>query len=129
MKNFFHRLRKHYSSQNGQAVPRPTLDLEAQIEAIRQVETSHHIDLGKQIHCFKHRGLALRLDRDVLGMYRVTVNEGKDRRYSFTILCPQGDYVALHAGYEEITDFLDGERRLTDLPRHERVKGHFYGTS
>ncbi len=127
MNNFFKRLRDHYSTFNGQDIQRPSVNLTAEIDAIRHVETTTEPDLGKRIHSFRHQGLELRLDRDVLGMYRVTVNEGKERRYSFTIICPPGDYVALHAGYEEITQFLDGDRHLATLPRHDRVKGHYYG--
>ncbi len=127
MNNFFKRLRDHYSTSNGQVIQRPSVNLTAEIDMIRRVETTAEPDLGKRIHSFRHQGLELRLDRDVLGMYRVTVNEGKERRYSFTIVCPPGDYDALHAGYEEITRFLDGDRHLATLPRHDRVKGHYYG--
>ena len=127
MSDFFKRLRDHFSSSNGQHLPKPSVNLAAEIEAIRHVESTATPDLGKRIHSFRHQGLELRLDRDVLGMYRVTVNEGKERRYSFTIVCPPGDYDALHAGYEEITEFLDSDRHLAKLPRHDRVKGHYYG--
>ena len=127
MDNFFKRLRDHFSSSNGQHIPQPSVNLAAQIEAIQRVEANEELDLGKRIHSFRHGGLELRLDRDVLGMYRVTVNEGKERRYSFTIVCQPGDYDALRAGYEEITGFLDGDRRPATLPRHDRVKGHYYG--
>ena len=127
MTSFFQRLRDHFSTSNGQDIQRPAVNLAAEIEAIRRVEMTIDLDLGKRIHSFRHQGLELRLDRDVLGMYRVTVNEGKERRYSFTIVCPPGDYAALHAGYEEITEFLDGDRHLAKLPRHDRIKGHYYG--
>ena len=63
----------------------------------------------------------------MLGLYRVTVNEGKERRYSFTVVCEPGDYDTLRSSYEEITAFLDGDRRLANLPRHDRLKGHYYG--
>jgi hypothetical protein len=128
LKDFFKRLSKHFSSSNGQATHPPTVNLAAEIDAIRRIEQAEEIDLGKRIHCFRHQGLELRLDRDVLGWYRVTVSEGKDRRYSFTIVCEPGDYDTLRAGYEEITAFLDGNRHLTDLPRHDRLKGHYYGS-
>ena len=127
LKDFFKRLNKHFSSRNGQAVTEPPVDLGVEIDAIRRAESAGAIDLGKRIHGFRHQGLELRLDRDVLGLYRVTVNEGKERRYSFTIVCDPGDYEALRAGYEEITTFLDGDRRLVNMPRHDRVKGHYYG--
>ena len=107
-------------------MPKP-IDLTAEIDRIRRVEAAGEIDLGKRIHCFRHQGLELRLDRDVLGMYRVTVNEGRERRYSFTVVCAPGDYDTLRSGYEEITAFLDGDRHLAKLPRHDRLKGHYYG--
>ena len=127
LNSFFQRLRDHYSTSNGQYIERPSINLTAEIDAIRRVETTAKPDLGKRIHSFRHQGLELRLDRDMLGMYRVTVNEGKERRYSFTIVCPPGDYDALRVGYEEITQFLDSDRHLAKLPRHDRVKGHYYG--
>ena len=127
MKDFFKRLSEHFSSHNGQALERPPVNLEAEIDEIRRIEAAEEIDRGKRIHCFRHQGLELRLDRDVLGLYRVTVNEGKERRYSFTVVCDRGDYETLRAGYEEITAFLDGDRRPANLPRHDRLKGHYYG--
>ena len=127
MKDFFKRLNKHFSSQNGQVVEPAPIDLTAEIDRIRRVEATEEIGLGKRIHCFRHQGLELRLDRDMLGMYRVTVNEGRERRYSFTVVCAPGDYDTLRSGYEEITAFLDGDRRLANLPHHDRLKGHYYG--
>lgn len=129
LKDFFKRFRKHYTTLNGQSLPSPSLDLDAEIETIRTAETSQHIELGKQIHSFTYQHLNLRLDRDILGMYRVTVNEGRERRYSFTITCGQGDYDALRDGFAEIAKFLNSDRRLDDLPQDDRVKGHYYGHS
>ena len=129
MKDFFKRFGKHLFSGDGQAhVPAPSVfNLDAEIEAIRQIEAAGPVDRGKRIHGFIHQGLELRLDRDVLGWYRVTVNEGRERRYSFSIVCDPGDYEALRACYQEITAFLDSDRRPANLPRHERLKGHYYG--
>jgi len=104
-----------------------SFNLDAEIEAIEEREASHEIGLGKRIHEFRFLELDLRLDRDVLGRYRVTVNQGTERRYSFTILCSPGDYDALRSGYEAITVFLDGDRNPADLPQTDWLKGHFYG--
>ncbi|MFQ5569644.1 MAG: hypothetical protein ACE5G0_08205 [Rhodothermales bacterium] len=127
MKNILHRFHKHFYRPNGQATAAPAVDISTEIEAVRRAEADRDLDPGKRIHGFRYRGLELRLDRDVTGMYRVTVNEGRERRYSFTIVCEQGDYEALHAGYDEITHFLDGDRRVVNMPNHARLKGHYYG--
>ena len=93
---------------------------------MQEVEAEQKIGLGRPIHSFSYEGLELRLDRDMTGQYRVTVNEGRERRYSFTLHSAPHDYEALQAGYEEIIAFLDGTRRIGTLPDHERLKGHFY---
>ncbi len=129
MKKFVDRLRRRLRAHSdGTAAPK-ALDLDAEIRAIERAETDRAIAPGKRIHAFRYGELDLRLDRDVLGLYRVTVNQGTERRYSFTIVCPPGDYAALRSGYEAIAIFLDGDRRPADLPRTDWLKGHFYGPS
>ena len=59
---------------------------------IRRAEASEDIDLGKRIHEFRYEELDVRLDRDIAGLYRVTVKQGKERLYSFTVVCPPKDY-------------------------------------
>lgn len=127
MKKLVQRFKKRLAqNKNGHHIPWPAIDINAEVDAIQRTESAAQIDLGKRIHSFVYQGLELRLDRDVLGMYRITVNEGRERRYSFTIVCASGDYDALRSGYNEIIQFLDGDRGLASLPRHERVKGHYY---
>ena len=127
--NIFNHLGKYLrNGRNGHASSEEVpIDLAAELALIEHAEANRDIGLGKRIHEFRYRELDLRLDRDVTGMYRVTVNQGRERVYSFTLECPPGDYDALRAGYEEITRFLGGDRHLANLPNHEGLKGHFYG--
>ncbi len=105
----------------------PVVDIPAQIEVIKLIETGHSIPTGQRIHRFNYANLELRLDRDVTGNYRVTANEGTEKRYSFSIKCEQGDYPTLQRGLEEVAAFLAGERGIRNLPDHDLVKGYFYG--
>ena len=127
MSDFFKRLRAYFFGPNGEHKPPPALDLAPVIDAIERAENEGSVDPGRRIHTFPYLGFELRLDRDVMGQYRLTVNEGRERRYSFTIVCEPGDYTALRTSYEEITSFLNSDRHLANLPNHERLKGHFYG--
>lgn len=127
LKKLVQHLHKQLSRRtNGQAQPE-AFNLDAEIRTIERLEATHDVVLGKRIHEFRFQELDVRLDRDVLGLYRVTVNQGTERRYSFTIVCNPGDYDALRSGYEAITAFLDGDRHLADLPNTDWLKGHFYG--
>lgn len=129
MKKLVRHLHHHLTrSRNGHpAAPPPAVNLETEIRMVQHVEGHEKIEPGKRIHEFRYGEVALRLDRDVLGLYRVTVNQGSERLYSFTIVCPSGDYTVLRAGYETITAFLDGNRHPTQLPNTDWLKGHYYG--
>ena len=106
----------------------PAVDIDAQIEAMRNAEADQNIDLGRRIHYFPYRQFELHLDRDITGMYRVIANVGNERRYSFSITCQYGDYEALRTAYEEIFNYLKSNRRIADLPNNERLKGHYFGS-
>jgi hypothetical protein len=129
VKDLVRRFRKRLATTNGNGThpKEPAINLACEVAVVQEVESEQDIGLGRPIHRFSYEGLELRLDRDMTGRYRVTVNEGRERRYSFTLHSAPHDYEALHAGYEEIIQFLDGPRRITTLPDHERLKGHFYG--
>ena len=129
MKDLVRRFRKRLATTNGNGThpKEPIINLTREVEVVQEVESEQEIGLGHPIHSFSYEGLELRLDRDITGQYRVTVNEGRERRYSFTFHSAPHDYEALQAGYEEIIQFLNGTRRITTLPNHERLKGHFYG--
>ena len=105
----------------------PIVDIKAQIETIKIIEKENTIDLGKRIHQFEYLDFDLRLDRDITGMYRLVVFEGKNRRFSFSIRCKHKDYDSLRVSFEEIVRFLNGDRRIIDLPKHDRLRGHYFG--
>ncbi len=127
MNTFLQRMRKGSRQKGRKEHEWPPVDIEAQIEAIRNIESDEDIGLGRRIHCFACREYELSLDRDIMGTYRVIAYQGKERRYSFTVTCPHKDYEALRNAFEEIVRYLGGDRRLADLPRHERMKGHYFG--
>ena len=106
----------------------PPLNIEAQIAIIKSIEAEQDIGLGKRIHQFSFREFELRLDRDVTGTYRLIANEGNERKYSFSIRCTRGNYQALMTSFQEIIAYLSGDRRIADLPSHELLKGHYYGS-
>ncbi|HET6568776.1 MAG TPA: hypothetical protein VFG50_12490 [Rhodothermales bacterium] len=128
MSSFISRLKRSIiHTQNGHAPP-PPLDLDAEVGRVRQAEASGVIPTGHLIHRFTYTGLDLRLDRDMTGTYRLTVNEGGHRLYSFSVICARNDYLALLKAYEEITRFLAGSRAPADLPRRDGLMGHYYGS-
>lgn len=119
--------RKGRSRSDGTAEPPPAVDIDAQIETIKRIEEEQKPDLGSRIHQFSYGDLELRLDRDITGSYRLCVFEGTERRFSFTVRCEQGDYESLRTSFQEIIAFLNGDRRIADLPRHDRLTGHYFG--
>ena len=106
----------------------PPLDLNAQIDAIKQFQEENQPDFGIRIHQFDYKNLECRLDRDITGSYRLCVFEGTERRFSFTIRCESDDYDILRSSFQEIIEFLDGDRRIADLPKTERLTGHYFGS-
>ena len=104
-----------------------SVNIPAQIDKIRSIESETGSDLGRLIHAFEYGDFILRLDRDVTGMYRVMVTVGQERWYSFSVRSEHKDYTALEKAYEEIVAFLGGKRRLVDMPNHENLKGHYFG--
>lgn len=128
MKNLFRSLRRAVQQTNGTHLPEPERpDLGAEIATIQRAEAATPIEPGKRIHSFPVQELDLRLDRDVLGHYRITAWAGRERQYSFTVACAPGDYDELQRNFEEILHFLEGDRRPADLPDHAGLKGHLYG--
>ena len=105
----------------------PQVNIKAQIDTIEYNESNRDIGLGSRIHYFSFQEFELQLDRDITGMYRVVVTEGNNRRFSFTIKCKYGDYAKLGTCFEEILQYLSGDRRIADLPNHDLIKGHYYG--
>jgi len=128
MKKLFNNLKKMSSRRERKEVEWPVVDLDEQIEKIKTIEADADPGLGKRVHYFDFRQFELRLDRDCMGLYRIIANVGNERRYSFSIRCSHKDYEILRSCFEEITEYLSGDRRMADLPNHERMKGHFFGT-
>lgn len=121
----FERLKSLFSSE-----PQSTkeeVNIPAIVEKVRQKESKENIPLGRRIHSFGYRELDLFLDRDITKNYRVTVYQGRERLYSFSIFAKQGNYDILEEGYARIFNYLDGERKVSDLPADKTIKGFFYG--
>lgn len=102
-------------------------DIPTIIDQIKAREAKNDISLGRRIHSFQHKGYLLALDRDISENYRVTVYQGRERIYSFTLFANQGNYDILGQGYAEVIKFLDGDPKLSDLPDNKLMKGFFYG--
>ena len=107
----------------------PPVDLGKEIESIRNSESDTDIGLGRKIHGFPFHEFELCVDRDITGMYRLVVYQGTERKYSFSIRCKHRDYTALRSGFEEIVKFLEGNRRIADLPKQENLKGFYFGST
>lgn len=107
--------------------PEETIRIPEIIARIKQKESEQNIPLGRRIHTFNYKDVELSLDRDITENYRVTVYQGRERIYSFSIFANQGNYDILENGYIRIINFLDGERKVSDLPEEENIKGFFYG--
>lgn len=128
MKKIVKHLKKISSRSVRKEIEWPPVNLDEQIEKVRTIEAEGDPGLGKRIHHFDYRQFELRLDRDITGMYRVIANVGNERRYSFSIRCSYKDYEALRICFEEIMEYLGGDRRIVNLPNHERMKGHYFGS-
>ena len=128
MKKPFQHFRERFSRRNKIEPDWPEVDIGTQIEAIKHAEADESIGLGRRIHSFSYHEFELRLDRDITGTYRVIANMGNERRYSFAVKCPHKDYKVLRAAFEEITEYLNSDRRIADLPDNERLKGYFFGS-
>ena len=120
----FERLKNLFS---GPSKPQEETDISAIINQIKAREESKSIPLGRRIHKLSYRDLDLFLDRDITKNYRVTVYQGRERIYSFSIFANQGNYDILEKGYARIINYLEGERKVADLPADETIKGFFYG--
>ena len=128
MKKFYQYVRKLFSRPEHNEQHMQDININAQIETVKLKETEDNIEPGRRIHYFPYLEFELQLDRDIIGLYRLVVNEGQNRRYSFTINCKQRDYESLRSAFEEIIQFLDGDRRIANLPNHDRLEGHYYGS-
>jgi len=122
----FKNLFKGASKLDQEIIQAPPLHIEEEVNKIKSVEEKHNPKLGERIHHFDFMEFDLSLDRDVTEMYRLVAFEGKEKRFSFTIKCKQGNHELLQKAFEEIINFLKGERKLKNLPNNELLKGHFF---
>lgn len=120
-------LKKMFKNGDRSGPPRERIDLQELIAEIRERE-SGEIFLGRRIHQFEYGIFDIRLDRDITERYRVTVFNGRERVYSFTVMAGEGEYEKLREGYSSILSYLDGERKPANLPDDSTLKGHFYGS-
>jgi len=127
MKKLLNRIKNALPKSNVQEPDWPPFDINRQIEKIKQTEIDHEIPLGQRIISFQYKYFELSLDREITGMYRLIVYEGKDRRFSFSIHCKHKNYDALSTSFGEIIQFLDGDCRIKNLPNNEHLKGHYFG--
>lgn len=123
MLDFFKRL----LSSNHKPEPEQELDLSQIMSQVEEKETSEEVPLGRRIHSCSYRYFQLYLDRDITKHYRITVYQGRERVYSFTIFALQGNYDILKDGYGRIINFLEGDQKIGDLPDDDILKGFFYG--
>lgn len=118
--------KKIFQDGEGTEAPRDRIDLEELMAEIREREDGD-IPRGRKIHQFGYGIFEIRLDRDITERYRVTVMNGRERVYSFTVKAGEGDYEILREGFDRILEYLDGERDPSGLPDDSRLKGHYYG--
>jgi len=107
--------------------PQEQLDISRLIQCIREKERESNIALGRRIHSFHYKYLDFNVDREITGHYRVTVYQGRERTYSFTVFAKQGNYNILEQAFERIIDYIDGDQNLSELPDDDVLKGFFYG--
>ncbi|WP_020404049.1 hypothetical protein [Gracilimonas tropica] len=120
MFNFFKNIFQT-SAPEDKPVSKP--DIDSIIQKVQQVEENSDIEPGRKIHEFDHGFLSLRLDRDITKNYRITVFQGTERIYSFSI----SEDSVLENALHQILDFLNGSRSFKELPNSETLKGFYFG--
>ena len=107
--------------------PAPDINIELQISHIEKKESEKDIEPGRKIHSFSYGLFEIRLDRDITKNYRITVFQGAERMYSFTVFAGKGEYEKLGKAYSLIQDFLKGDQSISNLPDSDLVKGFYFG--
>jgi head-tail adaptor len=102
-------------------------DYAALIERIRKAEESQKIEPGKKIHAFEYDLFEIRLDRDITNNYRITVFQGNERIYSFTVFITKSEIEKLNEAYKCIIFFLKGDQSISSLPNNDILKGFYFG--
>lgn len=105
----------------------PEPDIPALISQIKKREDAGNISPGQKIHAFDHGPFTIRIDRDITKNHRITIWQGSERIYSFTVYASQGEYEKLEKAYEQVIQFLESDQSLSDLPSSDLLKGFYYG--
>lgn len=123
-----HFLRKLFNGNASHYLPRiPEPDYSLLIKNICETETAREISPGRKIHEFEYGLFTLRLDRDITGYYRITVYQGTDRVYSFTVFATVDEPEKLEEAYRNVIAFLKTEPGVKNLPDSRLLKGFYYG--
>lgn len=120
-------LKKLFNGDKTSHEPLPDPDFSAIINQVKKREDAEDIQPGKKIHEFDYHLFSIRLDRDITKNYRITVFQGKERIYSFTVFAEKGEYQKLETAFHQVLDFLSGARSLKNLPNTNLLRGFYFG--
>lgn len=127
LKHWFNQLKSFFTSSNHEKDSVSAVDLDQVVEQIREHTSDMAPEPGRRIHHFYFQHFDISLDMDITKTYRVTVTEGKERVYSFTIYSERENYEKLLTAYKRIIRFLKEDRNLRNLPDDDLMKGFYYG--
>lgn len=127
MSAFVKKLKSIFSGNNHDKIQHPPLDIDGLINQIKGIEVINPPEPGRKIYSFMYYDFELILDVEVTGQYRLSAFSGKEKKYGFLIKCETGNYKVLAEGIKQCIDFLDGNRKIGDLPDNEVLKGHYFG--
>lgn len=114
-------------SKSEKSIPDP--DFTLLIANIRKRENAEEIAPGKKIHEFDYALYTLRLDRDIAKNYRITVFQGNERIYSFTVFDNQSNRDILEMAYRKVIQFLKSDQSIKNLPQSDILKGYYFGNN
>ncbi|MEQ8523795.1 hypothetical protein [Gracilimonas sp.] len=115
---------------NGDQVPPelpPEPDFASIIKQIKKQEDTEELQPGKKIHEFEYHLFSIRLDRDITKNYRITVFQGNERIYSFTVFVEKKELEKLDKAYQHVISFLMGDQSISSLPDNDLIKGFYFG--
>ncbi len=127
MKHYFETIKKFFKGFSRDPFVPPEFEISSQIRLIRQSELNCKPEPGRRIHAFEFMEFELSLDLELTGTYRLAAFMGREKKYSFSIACKPGDYEELARGIKESTDYLSGERKISELPINELIRGYYFG--
>jgi hypothetical protein len=127
MSAFVKKLKSIFSGNNHNTIKDPSLDIDGLVNQIKSTEEVSKPEPGRKIYSFMYYDFELILDVEVTGQYRLSAFSGKEKKYGFLIKCETGNYEVLAEGLKQCIDFLNGNRKIGDLPDNEVLKGHYFG--